>query len=243
LITRKKVEGMVSYNDGCFAEVKISGIEGIEKGLFLSTMQIHAQDTADTCEGFWQRFPVGMWLDICTITEVTSKSRQTSTGAAVPVTDPDSPTEPRHGIPNTLVDDIRRELNRKFPDVDDLPENEHPMTAIGVVLISAMILQSTEISRLVIFTGYSPDFISAIAFNMIHNKLWTGSGCVAGEGSTWFSLDGFVREDGEFWDQIEMACGNMWMPGIGERVSRDPCRIFWDERSRESCHREKWNLN
>ena len=68
---RKKVEGQVLYNDGEFAEIQTSGIEGIEEGLLLKTIQTHRPDTGDSPEEFQCRFPVGMWLEILTTTEIT----------------------------------------------------------------------------------------------------------------------------------------------------------------------------
>jgi hypothetical protein len=40
----------------------------------LGTIQIHREDTSDTSEEFEHRFPVGMWLDIVTTTEITPES-------------------------------------------------------------------------------------------------------------------------------------------------------------------------
>jgi hypothetical protein len=71
MLTSKRVEGEVNYNDGSFAEVETYGIEGIEKNLLLETVQLHIEDTEDTPEQFQQRFPVGTTLSILTITEVT----------------------------------------------------------------------------------------------------------------------------------------------------------------------------
>jgi hypothetical protein len=71
MVICKRVEGQVLYNDGEFTEIQTNGIEGIEKGLLLSTIQAHREDTSDTPEGFKRRFPVGMWLNITTITEIT----------------------------------------------------------------------------------------------------------------------------------------------------------------------------
>jgi hypothetical protein len=66
------------------------------------------------------------------------------------------------------IEDIRLEFNTRFPDVNDPPEDEHPMTAVGIVLISAIILGTTDIARLAKFTGYSENFISAI----VARTLW-----------------------------------------------------------------------
>jgi len=74
MIVHKKVQGEVEYNDGQFAEVQTAGMEGIEKNLLLDTIQIHRSDTNDSPEDFQKRFPVGMLLDILTITEIAAKS-------------------------------------------------------------------------------------------------------------------------------------------------------------------------
>ena len=74
MVISKKVKGEIDYNDGEFAEVQTCGIEGIEKDLLLGTIQIHREDTSDTPEEFQHRFPVGMWLDIVTTTEITPES-------------------------------------------------------------------------------------------------------------------------------------------------------------------------
>lgn len=68
--TRTRVKGRVEYNDGDFAEVETFGTEGIDEGLLLDTIQLHREDTDDTCEEFQKRLPVGMWLDISTTIEV-----------------------------------------------------------------------------------------------------------------------------------------------------------------------------
>jgi len=57
------------YNDVEFAEVETYGVEASEDDLFLQTIQLHIEDTTDTPEEFQQRFPVGAWLNISTITE------------------------------------------------------------------------------------------------------------------------------------------------------------------------------
>jgi hypothetical protein len=69
---RKSVEGEIQYNDGEFADVQTNGIEGIENDLILGTIQIHREDTDDTKSEFEHRFPVGMWLEIVTTTEISA---------------------------------------------------------------------------------------------------------------------------------------------------------------------------
>jgi hypothetical protein len=73
----KRIEGEIQYNDGQFAEVQTNGIEGIEKNLLLGTIQIHREDTDDTESEFEHRFPVGMWLDILTTTEIFAQPTDT----------------------------------------------------------------------------------------------------------------------------------------------------------------------
>lgn len=74
MLTSKRVEGQVQYNNGAFAEVATHGIEGIETGLALEAIQIHHEDTENTPEEFQRRFPVGTTLSILTTTEITTKS-------------------------------------------------------------------------------------------------------------------------------------------------------------------------
>lgn len=79
MLTSKRVEGRVEYNDSEFAEIQLIGIEGIEKNLLLETIQIHRGDTRDTPEEFQRKFPVGIRLKVLTTTEVTKKRmRRTS---------------------------------------------------------------------------------------------------------------------------------------------------------------------
>jgi hypothetical protein len=70
MVIRKRVEGQVLYYDGEFIEIQTNGIEGIEEGFLLNTIQTH-RDTRDAPEAFQCRFPIGMWVDITAITEIT----------------------------------------------------------------------------------------------------------------------------------------------------------------------------
>lgn len=76
IVVRKKTKGRVDYNDGEFAEVQIVGVEGIEEDLWLETIQVHRADTNDLPEEFRHRFPVGLWLDILTITDITAETAE-----------------------------------------------------------------------------------------------------------------------------------------------------------------------
>ena len=65
---------------GILPKSKRFGTEGIEKNLWLNTIQTHREDTNDTTEGFQRRFPVGTWVNICisTTTEITNQSGHAS---------------------------------------------------------------------------------------------------------------------------------------------------------------------
>jgi hypothetical protein len=65
-----RLRGLVEYNDGVFAEVQTYGVEGIERDILLATIQIHRCEIGDAPEEFLRNFQVGMWLEICTTTEI-----------------------------------------------------------------------------------------------------------------------------------------------------------------------------
>jgi len=64
------------------------------------------------------------------------------------------------------------------------------MTAVGIVLVSSVIFQTTDVTKLVQLTRYSQNFISAVAFNMNHNKLWVGDQYDESQYLRWFSPAG-----------------------------------------------------
>ena len=76
MVIRKQAKGEVEYNDGEFAEVQTLGIEGIEQDLWLKPIQLHREDTNDTPDEFQRRFPLGMRLDILTITDITAQTAE-----------------------------------------------------------------------------------------------------------------------------------------------------------------------
>jgi hypothetical protein len=51
IVSHKRVQGEIEYNDGEFAEIQTVGIEGIEKDLLLETIQVHRGDTSYSCPG------------------------------------------------------------------------------------------------------------------------------------------------------------------------------------------------
>src|SRR5689334_18604643 len=105
-----------------------------------------------------------------------------------------------------------------YPDVEEDRDDEkceHPMTAVGLVLLSAAIIGRTEVAELTVFTGYSRRFISAITSNMQNNRLWIDGRY---DVSAWLSPDGAIDEV-RFWDHIEFACGTMWRPVVDTHIS------------------------
>lgn len=126
------------------------------------------------------------------------------------------------------AEDLKKLLHQRYPDVEDdrlYRHCEHPMTAAGIVLLSAAITGMTDVGKLVLFTGYSRRFISAVALNMENNQLWVDGKYAA---SSWLSPHGTIDDD-DFWDHIEVACGNLWMPEGATEIRSDACGIFWDE--------------
>lgn len=133
-----------------------------------------------------------------------------------------------------LVEDIRLKFNIKYPDVNDPPGTEHPMVAVGIVLVSSAILGTGEIEKLVKFTGYTREFVSAIAFYMQNNNLWVNDQFQESQYQKWFAPDGTIHNDDEFWENIQIACGTVWQPGADTSVSLDTCKIYWDEQQNPS---------
>ena len=133
------------------------------------------------------------------------------------------------------VNDLRPIMQALFPDDEDGREvnknYEHPMTAVGLVLMSAAIIGTTKAARLIFFTGYSRSFISAITFNMQNNQLWVGGRYDA---STWLCADGTIDGEGLL-THVEVACGNEWMPAADPDIAADTCMVYWAERRR--CNR------
>src|SRR6266550_7777465 len=130
------------------------------------------------------------------------------------------------------VVDLRPIMQFLYPEVEDERDDddpyEHPMTAVGIVLLSAAVMGTTKAKQLILFTGYSRSFISAILINMQNNKLWLDGKY---DCSPWISADGTIDKT-EFWDHIEIACGSLWLPVGDTSISMDTCMIYWDERRR-----------
>jgi hypothetical protein len=128
--------------------------------------------------------------------------------------------------PPYTPDSLRQFMRSRYPGVEDEGDDEHPLTAIGVVLLSAVILGTTDTEELIRFTGYSREFVSAIAVNMEDNRAWwNGRYDLVG----WLLTDGTI-DDCLFWEHINVACAMVSLPGALYKAEADPCKIFWEER-------------
>jgi len=136
----------------------------------------------------------------------------------------------------TTVEDIRNALKARYPDVDDDQfsiehsgfAHEHPMTAIGVVLISSVLLGTTDVDRLAEFTRYSKQFVRALSSNMDNSRLWKDGKyyCDAWSRNSLLPCD--EKQDQEFWEHIEIASGSLWTTDARSLSSVDTCTVFWD---------------
>ena len=136
------------------------------------------------------------------------------------------------------VKDIRKAFTARYPEVDDDEfsarqsgfVHEHPITAIGIVLISSIVLGTCDPTTLGEFTKYSERFIRAIAANMENNRLWQDNKYQCSSWSSGNLLPRDQREDNEFWDHILIAEGSAWEPSANSESSEDTCAIFWGEK-------------
>jgi hypothetical protein len=67
---QKRVEGQVVFNNGQFVEIETYGIDGIETGLILDTIQIDRCEAATDTRNFKRTFPRGTCLEISTTLEI-----------------------------------------------------------------------------------------------------------------------------------------------------------------------------
>jgi hypothetical protein len=71
------------------------------------------------------------------------------------------------------LEEIRTAFDVRYPGVEDDQfsiecsgfSHEHPLTAIGVVLISSIVLGTSDVNRLAEFTRYDKRFLRAISAN------------------------------------------------------------------------------
>jgi hypothetical protein len=121
------------------------------------------------------------------------------------------------------ADHLRELMRAMYPDVDD--GSEHPMTAVGVMLLAAGLLEITDEEALVRFTRYPKAFIFAIVFNLRENRIWNNGSY---DSSGWLSSTGAI--DGEaLWNHVEVACDLSFLSDI-DGPALDPCQIYWNNK-------------
>jgi hypothetical protein len=99
--------------------------------------------------------------------------------------------------------EIREALEKCYPDVTDLESSikysgfahEHPLIAIGVLLISSIVLETTAPSKLARFTRYSERFVRAVARNMEISGLWANDKY---DFSSWYCANSCQPRTGNF---------------------------------------------
>jgi hypothetical protein len=139
------------------------------------------------------------------------------------------------------AEDIRKALIKRYPDVNDYEytiehsglAHDNPIMAIDVVLISSLVLGTTDPVKLAQFTKYSERFIRAIASNLKNSGIWKDNKY---DCSSWFSgglIPSTDAEDYAFWEHVEIAAGDMWRPHANTDIIQDSNSIFWDDMRRE----------
>lgn len=133
--------------------------------------------------------------------------------------------------------EIRKALIAQFPNENnDLVSIEHsgfvhdsPRIAIGLVLISSIVLGTTDPVKLTQFTGYSERFVRGIANNLENSGLWKNGKY---ECSNWFTGDLIPDKEPE----LEAFCEHIWTAeGFVTELStnidkiQNTGSIFWED--------------
>jgi len=134
------------------------------------------------------------------------------------------------------AEEIRDALEKCYPGVTDLELNlthsgfaqEHPEIAIGVVLISAIVLGTTDPAKLAQYTHYSGRFVRAIAANMENSRLWVNGKY---DCSGWYCGDHMPpQEDRTFWDHVLIGEGSLLDKKAKTLRVQDSSLIFWRDK-------------
>lgn len=129
------------------------------------------------------------------------------------------------------VADLEKKMLDLYPHLE--PEYPghilHALIRMGALLLGAAFLNTADLVTLICFTGYSPNFVSAIGFNMTNNKLWRDGRY---DTSAWLRPDGSIDEK-QFYEHVACAEGDLWMPACDNDISAQPCWIYSDEQHRK----------
>jgi hypothetical protein len=132
--------------------------------------------------------------------------------------------------------EIRDLLEGCYPEVTDPDFNlehsgvahEHPLIAIGVVLISSIALATTDPARLVEYTRYSERFVRAVAANMEISGLWRNDRYDCSDWECGQLMP--AAENRAFWDHVLIGEGSLWNIGRHSQLTRDSGFIFWQDK-------------
>ena len=136
------------------------------------------------------------------------------------------------------AEEIRKTLKQIYPDVDDdafsiEPSgfvHEHPLIAIGVVLISSIVLGTTDPAKLVRFTKYSRRFVCGVATNMENSRLWKYDKYDRSSWSSGNLLPRNEREEDAFWDHVLIGEGSLRSADANAAIVEDTSLIFWNDK-------------
>jgi hypothetical protein len=118
------------------------------------------------------------------------------------------------------ADHLRELMRAMYPDLDD--GSEHPMTAVGVVLLAAGIFGITDEAALIRLTGYPKAFIFAIRHNLRANGVWENGSY---DCSGWLSSSGAIDEE-TLWSHVDAACNIVVLRDFNS-LTLNPCQIYW----------------
>lgn len=97
--------------------------------------------------------------------------------------------------------------------------------AIGVILISAIILGTTDTKSLSRYTKYGQRFVQAVARNMESSGLWRNGRY---DSSSWYYGDPLPQPEGRaFWDHVLIGEGSLSMRNADRSVIQGSGLIFW----------------
>jgi hypothetical protein len=133
--------------------------------------------------------------------------------------------------------EIRDVLEGCYPEVTDSEFNrehsgvahEHPLIAIGVVLISSIVLATTDPVRLVEYTKYSERFVRAVAANMQISGLWRNDKYDCSDWQCGQLMP--APENRAFWDHVLIGGGSLRKSGMHTQLTEDSSLIFWRDKS------------
>jgi hypothetical protein len=144
--------------------------------------------------------------------------------------------EHREVSPLITSAEIRDALEERYPEVTD-PEfnlehtgiaHEHPLIAIGVVLISSIVLATTDPVRLMEYTKYSERFVRAVAANMQISGLWKNDKYDCSDWECGQLLPSL--ENRKFWDHVLIGEGSLWKCGTHSQLTRHTDVILWRDK-------------